>query len=114
MPRSVSIRGWLLRSVLMLGAMMFWIAAFSASAQVHGIPPSVTSIQFHVPPFLPNAMPSVTSLGPHGIGYRPGPVPPPYGIPITRPFGHGRRILNNYGYNAGAYLAPYYIPAYDT
>lgn len=100
----------------MFGGLVLTLACLGAgaSAQVNGIPPSVTSIQFHVPPFLPNAMPSVTSLGPHGIGYRPGPVPPPYGIPNTRPFGHGRRILNSYGYNAGAYLAPYYIPAYDS
>ena len=59
-------------------------------------------------------MPSVTSLGPYGIGYRPGSVPPPYGVPITRPYGRGKRIVNSYGYNSGAYFAPYYIPAYDT
>ena len=35
-----------------------------AAAQIHGIPPSVTSIQIHLPPFLPNIRPSVTSLGP--------------------------------------------------
>jgi len=95
--------------------LIFWLAALgSASAQLHGVPPSVTSIQFHVPPFLPNAMPSVTSIGPYGIGYRPGAIPPPYGVPITRPFGHGRKGLYGFGYNAGAYIAPYYIPTYDT
>ena len=88
-----------------------------ADAQVHGVPPSVTSIQFHVPPFLPNAQPSVTSLGPHGYGYgyARGPIPPPYGIPPTRPiYGHGRR--NGYGYYGygGGYAAPYYVPVYDT
>src|SRR5262252_9075467 len=108
MPRSVSIRGWLLRSVLMLGAMMFWIAAFSASAQVHGVPPSVTSIQFHVPPFLPNARPSVTSLGPYPA-YNPSPFPQPYGIPRNVcPWGCRHRA--GYGYNGG--YAGSYIPAY--
>lgn len=112
MPRSVSIRGWLLRSVLMLGAMMFWIAAFSASAQVHGVPPSVTSIQFHVPPFLPNARPSVTSLGPYPV-YNPSPFPPPYGIPRNLcPWGCRHKF--GYGYNTAAYYTPIYaaVPYY--
>jgi len=85
------------------------------SAQVHGVPPSVTSIQFHVPPFLPNAMPSVTSLGPYGAGYRAGPIPPPYGIhPNHSGYGHGHR--NGYGYNGygGVYAVPYYVPIYDS
>jgi hypothetical protein len=86
-----------------------------ALAQVHGVPPSVTSIQFHVPPFLPNIMPSVTSLGPYGYGYRAGPIPPPYGIYPSRPiYGHGRRSgYVSYGYG-GAYAVPYYVPVYDS
>lgn len=83
-------------------------------AQVHGIPPSVTSIQFHVPPFLPNAMPGVTSLGPNGFGYRAGPTPPPYGIYPNRPFyGRGRR--SSYGFTGYgfAYAVPYVVPVYD-
>jgi len=85
----------------------------SASAQVHGVPPSVTSIQFHVPPFLPNIMPSVTSLGPNSFAYRAGPIPPPYGVPRSI-YGHGRK--NGYGYYGygTTYAVPYYVPAYDT
>jgi hypothetical protein len=96
------------------GALFAWTATPPAIAQVHGVPPSVTSIQFHVPPFLPNIMPSVTSLGPYGIGYRPGPIPPPYGIYPNRPaYGHGRRNgYGSYGYGS-AYIAPYYYPIFD-
>ncbi len=80
--------------------------------QVHGVPPSVTSIQFHVPPFLPNALPSVTSLGPYGAGYRAGRIPAPYGVyPTPRGYGHGNRGANRY--NSGALVAPYYFAAYD-
>ena len=86
--------------------------AFRASAQVHGVPPSVTSIQFHVPPFLPNALPSVTSLGPNGAGFRAGPIPAPFGVfPRPRGFGHGNQFFNRH--NAGAFVAPYYFAAYD-
>jgi hypothetical protein len=83
-------------------------------AQVHGVPPSVTSIQFHVPPFLPNIMPSVTSLGPSPYAYRAGPIPPPYGIyPNRSAYGHGRRNgYGSYGYGGG-YIAPYYYPIFD-
>jgi hypothetical protein len=80
--------------------------------QVHGVPPSVTSIQFHVPPFLPNARPSVTSLGPYGAGYRAGSIPAPYGVyPIPRGYGRRNHGLNQY--NAGAFVSPYYFAAYD-
>ena len=80
--------------------------------QVHGVPPSVTSIQFHVPPFLPNALPSVTSLGPNGAGFRAGPIPAPFGVfPRPRGFGHGNQFFNRH--NAGALVAPYYFAAYD-
>jgi hypothetical protein len=89
------------------------LALPSAFGQVHGVPPSVTSIQFHVPPFLPNIMPSVTSLGPNSFAYRAGPVPPPYGVPRSI-YGHGRR--NGYGYYGygTTYAVPYYVSAYDT
>jgi len=88
-------------------------AGFSA-AQVHGVPPSVTSIQYHVPPFLPNALPSVTSLGPYGYGYRAGPIPAPYGIyPVRRGYGNGHRNSYGYGGYGAAYVAPYYYPIYD-
>ena len=79
----------------------------NAAAQIHGIPPSVTSIQFHTPPFMPNIMPSVTSLGPYGYG-RSYPVNGPYRIR------NGSGYRNGYGYSAGAFIAPFYFPAYDT
>ncbi len=105
-------------SRLLLGALavafLWTVAAGSAFAQVRGVPPSVTSIQFHVPPFLPNATPSVTSLGPYGIGYRAGPISPPYGVyPNRRAYGHRYGQRASYGYNTGAWIAPYYIPVYD-
>src|SRR6516225_11412126 len=83
-----------------------------ATAQVHGVPPSVTSIQFHVPPFLPNARPSVTSLGPYPA-YNPSPFPPPYGIPRNLcPWGCRHKF--GYGYNSAAYYTPIYaaVPYY--
>ena len=101
--------------VLPLIGLALLALAFSelATAQVHGVPPSVTSIQFHVPPFLPNIMPSVTSLGPSPVAYRAGPIPPPYGI--NRPiYNYGRRYGRGYyGYGA-TYAVPYYVPVYDT
>jgi hypothetical protein len=83
------------------------LTAEYAAAQVHGIPPSVTSIQFHTPPFMPNIRPSVTSLGPYGYG-RSYPVNGPY---RGR---NGYTYRNGYGYSTGAYIEPYYIPSYDT
>jgi len=104
-----------LLAVVVVLAVPFALAASSA-AQVHGVPPSVTSIQYHVPPFLPNALPSVTSLGPYGAGYRAGPIPAPYGIyPPRRGYGNGHRNSYGYGgYGGAAYVAPYYFPVYDT
>ena len=88
-----------------------------ATAQVHGVPPSVTSIQFHVPPFLPNIMPSVTSLGPSPFTNHAGPIPAPYGVPSSI-YGHGiysHGHRNGYGYyGSGGYVYPYYVPYYDT
>ena len=92
--------------VLALIALPLLTAEFAA-AQVHGIPPSVTSIQFHTPPFMPNIRPSVTSLGPYSYG-RSYPVNGPY---RGR---NGYTYRNGYGYSTGAYIAPYYFPAYDT
>ena len=102
-------------------ALLFVLVPKVASAQVHGIPPSVTSIQFHVPPFLPNIMPSVTSLGPYPA-YNPSAFPSPYGVPRSiyghGGYGHGRK--NGYGYGYGyygygtTYAVPYYVPVYDT
>jgi len=86
-----------------------------AIGQVHGIPPSVTSIQFHVPPFLPNIRPSVTSVGPYPA-YNPSSIPRAYGIPQNL-CAWGCRHRGSYAYNAGAYYGspyvavPYYVSA---
>jgi len=61
-----SIRGSTLLPVLSVVLLSF-VAASLCAAQVNGVPPSVTSIQYHTPPFMPNIRPSVTSLGPYFI-----------------------------------------------
>jgi hypothetical protein len=102
-------------AALTLAAVVGGLCCFMAVAglgQVHGIPPSVTSIQFHVSPFLPNARPSVTSLGPYGAGYRAGPIPPPYGVYPT-PHGYGRSLRGANRFSSGTWVAPYYLAAYD-
>jgi hypothetical protein len=89
------------------------VVAEPSAAQLHGIPPSVTSIQNHFPPYLPNISPSVTSLGPLGGVGRPAfPVYPAFPGHI----GQGFRNRNGFrsGFSTGAWIAPYYIPAYDT
>jgi len=99
-------------------ALLALASAQPAMAQVHGVPPSVTSTQFHVPPFLPNVMPSVTSLGPSPFTNHAGPIPAPYGVPRSV-YGHGiygRGRKNGYGYGYGygtTYAVPYYVPVYD-
>jgi hypothetical protein len=98
-------------------ALFALVSAGPATAQVHGVPPSVTSIQFHVPPFLPNIMPSVTSLGPSPFTNHAGPIPSPFGVPRSiyahGIYGHAHR--NGYGfYGSGGYVFPYYVPIYDT
>jgi hypothetical protein len=97
--------------VMLLGA------AFvpTASAQIHGIPPSVTSIPNHVPPYLPNAPASVTSLGPYGYCCQ-GPSNIPYRNPAF-PNRYNRRGNYGYGYGYGySYAVPYYYvyPADDS
>jgi hypothetical protein len=88
------------------------VTANYSAAQFHGIPPSVTSIQNHFPPYLPNISPSVTSLGPRGGVGRPA-------FPVYPPFpghsGQGFRNRNGFrsGFSTGAWIAPYYGPAYD-
>ena len=102
--------------------MPFLVAEFCA-AQIHGIPPSVTSIQYHTPPFLPNVAPSVTSLGPYGYGNGQflSPVSPftgaygfgfgrGHGFGFGRGFGNGHR--NSNGNSNGATIVPIYVPAY--
>ncbi|HEY4900073.1 MAG TPA: hypothetical protein VIH91_04555, partial [Terriglobales bacterium] len=85
----------LLLLAVLVAALPLVTARYSA-AQIHGIPPSVTSIQNHFPPYLPNISPSVTSLGPRG--YVGPPAFPVYPATSGR-FGHGSG--NRYGYRNG-------------
>ena len=48
-------------------ALMIGLVAATAAAQIHGTPPSVTSIGFGSTPFTPGVPASVTSLGPAGF-----------------------------------------------
>jgi hypothetical protein len=87
------------------------LGVFSATpvyAQIHGIPPSVTSIPNHVPPYgVPNIPPSATSLGPYGYCCQ-GPSNIPYRNPAF-PNRYNRRGNNGYGYGYGyGYSVPYY------
>lgn len=94
-----------------------WLGVASVTplnAQIHGIPPSVTSIPNHVPPYgVPNVPPSVTSLGPYGYCcQRPSNIP--YRNPAF-PNRYNRRGNYGYGYGYG-YSVPYYYvyPADDS
>ncbi len=100
--------------VVVLGLM----AVVPARAQIHGIPPSVTSIPNHVPPYgVPNIPPSVTSLGPYGYCCQ-GPSNIPYRNPaFPNPYNRrGNRGYGGYGYGYGyGYAVPYYgYPADDS
>jgi len=97
-------------SVMVLGLAL----VAPASAQIHGIPPSVTSIPNHVPPYLPNATASVTSLGPYGYCCQ-GPSNVPYRNPAF-PNRYNRRGNYGYGYGGYSYAVPYYYvyPSDDT
>jgi hypothetical protein len=83
-------------------------SAVPAFAQIHGIPPSVTSIPNHVPPFTPNIPASVTSLGPYGYCCQR-----PSNIPFRNPAfpnRYNRRGHGGYGYGYGyGYTVPYYV-----
>jgi hypothetical protein len=92
-----------------LCAVMLGLLGTPASAQIHGIPPSVTSIPNHVPPYgVPNIAPSVTSLGPYGYCCQ-GPSNIPYRNPAF-PNRYNNRRGNGYGgYGYGyGYAVPYY------
>ncbi len=103
---------WLL--TILAGMALLFVVAEPSGAQLHGIPPSVTSIQNHFPPYLPNIAPSVTSLGPRGgIGRPAFPVYPAFPGHPGQGFRNRNGFRNGYGYTGGAWIAPYYIPAYD-
>jgi hypothetical protein len=83
------------------------------------IPPSVTSLQNHIPPYMPNAPASVTSISPYNFNTRPfNPSSPyyPYGFHDRfngcrgRGCGYGGYGNNGYGYG---YAMPYYAYPYD-
>ena len=82
------------------------------SAQIHGIPPSVTSIPNHAAPFgVPNIPPdSVTSLGPYGYCCQ-GPSNIPYRNPAFPNPANNRRFRTN-GYGVGGYGYSYAVPYY--
>ena len=121
--RSSRHRGNLWLPILAAVLLPLATAQFS-SAQIHGIPPSVTSIQNHFPPYLPNVPASVTSLGPFGyVGPPAFPVYPPVSGPFpgrhSSGFGYGCGFRNGcgyrkgYGYSGGAYVVPVYAPIID-
>src|SRR5580704_8027741 len=104
---------WLL--TFLAGKALLFVVAEPSAAPLHGIPPSVTSIQNHFPPYLPNIPPSVTSLGPRGGVGRPAfPVYPAFPGHFGQGFRNRNGFRNGYGYTGGAWIAPYYIPDYDT
>ena len=117
----------------LLAAGVFLVLAGSMlQAQVHirsgvpvrpnrplNIPPSVTSIENHMAPFLPNAPASVTSISPFNFNTRPYvnvPVSPyPRGggrFGNCRGHGCGRGGFGGYGYGY-SYAVPYYVYPYD-
>jgi hypothetical protein len=105
-------------ATVLLPFVLAFICSLPAAAQIHGIPPSVTSIPNHTPPYLPNAPASVTSLGPYGYCCtRPSNIPfrnPAFPNPYNRRRGYG-----GYGYGYGySYAVPYYYvypdEGYDT
>lgn len=101
-------------------AMRYWVPVLavslwftvSASAQINGVPPSVTSVGLGGHPGPNGVPPSVTS---YGFGGHPGfnGVPPSvtsfgFGSP-RRPFRPGPRIPRHHH---SGYVYPYYIPYY--
>lgn len=99
-------------TVLGFGLVLVGLLSTSpAVAQIHGAPPSVTSMGFGGHPFS-GISPSVTSLGPRGFAFNPA-IPssrPWFGIPQTQSFGgnrphHHPRFPQGSG---GYYGVPYY------
>ena len=79
----------------------------SVSAQVNGVPPSVTSFGFGGRPGFNGPPPSVTSLGPQGLTPAHSGMHQPPHSPGFRPgSGHHHQV------NAYPYYVPYYVPYY--
>jgi hypothetical protein len=96
-------------TILAVG-LVAWLTAAPVAAQVNGIPPSVTSLQYHLPPFLPNVPPSVTSVGPYGYSYGHSyPYVPHSGL-YSGHHGYGHGSSNENG--SGAWIVPYYVPMF--
>lgn len=96
---------------------LFALAGLPMAAQIHGAPPSVTSMGFggHA---ISGITPSVTSLGPRG--YTPGfnlalpNTTPRFGVPHTgglHPHHGPHNGWNNRNWS-GVYAVPYYYPYY--
>jgi hypothetical protein len=106
------VKRWNRATVAVFGlALVGLLSASAALAQIHGAPPSVTSMGFggHA---ISGISPSVTSLGPRGFTFNPA-FPnsrPFFGIPQTQSFG-GRRPHHRPRFpqgSVGYYAVPYY------
>jgi hypothetical protein len=91
--------------VLALGLIACFFTA--ASAQINGVPPSVTSFGFGGQPGFQGVSPSVTSLGPKGFN-------PPHPSPHQPQFHpqHGMHQPGSHHHHHEAQSYPYYIPYY--
>jgi hypothetical protein len=88
-----------------LAVLLISFFTLSASAQVNGVPPSVTSFGFGGHPGFNGPPPSVTSLGPRGTGQHVFHQPP------FRPQEPGTHHHHNQNQGfAYPYYVPYYIP----
>ena len=81
------------------------LSALGASAQVNGVPPSVTSFGFGGRQRFNGPPPSVTSLGPKGV------TPPRVEMHQLPPHRSGMHHHQHQG-NVYPYYVPYYVPYY--
>jgi hypothetical protein len=83
------------------------LSTLGASAQVNGVPPSVTSFGFGGHQRFNGPPPSVTSLGPKGV------TPPRVEMHQSPPHQPGMHHHQHQG-NVYPYYVPYYVPYYPT